>query len=228
MTEIGMALTSPYDEEKDFKRLAGLVGRPLPSVQVRIVDPMTEDSLNPTVLMESDEHNDYIKTGESGEISGNLEIKGPNVFREYLSKEKATKESFTIDGWFITGDSVKFVKENRSYKILGRTSVDIIKSGGYKISAVDIEREISANKDIADVIIFGVKDLKWGEIICAYLKPRGDLHAFNHDEFLKWCKQRMPKQNVPKIIKLFTDMPRNHLGKVNKKELIKQYEKENP
>jgi malonyl-CoA/methylmalonyl-CoA synthetase len=226
MTEIGMALTSPYDEEKDFKRVAGLVGRPLPSVRVRIVDPLTEDTLNPTVLMESDEHSDHIKTGAS-EITGNLEIKGPNVFREYLNKEKATKESFTNDGWFITGDSVQFISENRSYKILGRTSVDIIKSGGYKISAVDIEREISANKDVADVIIFGVKDLKWGEIICAYLKPRGNLADFDQTEFLKWCKERMPKQNVPKIIKLFNDMPRNHLGKVNKKELIKQYEKEN-
>jgi malonyl-CoA/methylmalonyl-CoA synthetase len=226
MTEIGMALTSPYDEEKDFKRIAGLVGRPLPSVRVRIVDALTEDSLNPRVLIESDETYDHVKTSDS-ELSGNLEIKGPNVFREYLNKEKATRESFTHDGWFITGDSVAFIKENRSYKILGRTSVDIIKSGGYKISAVDIEREISANKNIADVIVFGVKNLKWGEIICAYLKPHGDLDEFDQDEFLKWCKERMPKQNVPKIIKLFKEMPRNHIGKVNKKELIKQYEKEN-
>jgi malonyl-CoA/methylmalonyl-CoA synthetase len=152
------------------------------------------------------------------------------VFKEYLNKPKETKESFTEDGWFKTGDSAAFIKEHNSYKILGRTSVDIIKSGGYKISAVDIEREISAHPEILDVIVFGAKDRKWGEKVCAYIKLKEDnrLEKFDLNTFKLWCKERLPKQSVPSVIKIFEVMPRNHIGKVNKKEIIKQYEKENP
>jgi malonyl-CoA/methylmalonyl-CoA synthetase len=221
MTETGMSLTSPLNETATFKRVPGLVGRPMPGVKVRVVDAQTESK----VLIESDINNDLVHVGE-GNIEGNLEVKGNNVFREYFNKEKQTEESFTEDGWFKTGDTALFVKEHGSYKILGRTSIDIIKSGGYKISAVDIEREISAHANIFDVIVFGVKDLKWGEKICAYIKLKNE-NDFNQDEFIKWCKERLPKQSIPRIIKIFDVMPRNHIGKVNKKELVRQYEKEN-
>lgn len=224
MTETGMSLTSPLKETSSFKRIPGLVGRPMPEVKVRIVDAQNESK----VLIESDIAKDKIadEGSLSGDIEGNLEVKGPNVFREYFNKEKQTKESFTEDNWFKTGDTALFVKEHGSYKILGRTSIDIIKSGGYKISAVDIEREISAHPNVFDVIVFGVKDLKWGEKICAYIKLKNK-DEYNHDQFIEWCKKCLPKQSVPRIIKIFDEMPRNHIGKVNKKELVKQYEKEN-
>jgi malonyl-CoA/methylmalonyl-CoA synthetase len=128
----------------------------------------------------------------------------------------------------MTGDTAAFIREHCSFKILGRTSVDIIKSGGYKISAVDIEREISSHPNIADVIIFGAKDLKWGEKVVAYIMVKQTSDLFNLDDFKQWCKERLPKQSVPSVIRIFDKMPRNHLGKVNKKELIKQYEQENP
>jgi malonyl-CoA/methylmalonyl-CoA synthetase len=224
MTETGMSLSSPLIETKKFKRIPGLVGRPMPEVKVRIVDALDESK----VFIESNINEDKIVEGKFGEdIEGNLEVKGPNVFKEYFNKEKQTKETFTNDNWFKTGDSALFVQEYGSYKILGRTSIDIIKSGGYKISAVDIEREISAHPNIFDVIVFGVKDLKWGEKICAYIKLKNK-DVYNQVEFIEWCKKCLPKQSVPRIIKVFDEMPRNHIGKVNKKELVKQYEKENP
>ena len=166
MTETCMSLTSPLHETATFKRVPGLVGRPMPNVKVRIVDALNESK----VLIESDSNTDKIYENKSENIEGNLEVKGNNVFKEYFNKQKQTKESFTDDQWFKTGDTALYLKEHNSYKILGRTSIDIIKSGGYKISAVDIEREISAHSNIFDVIVFGVKDLKWGEKICAYIK----------------------------------------------------------
>ena len=114
MTEIGMGLSNPYRG----KRYAGHVGYPLPSVQIRLAD----------------EQDNEIASTETGEI----QVKGATVFNEYWRKPEATAESFTKDGWFKTGD-VATVDTEGGYRILGRNSVDIIKSGGYKISALEIE-----------------------------------------------------------------------------------------
>ena len=217
-----MSLSSPVHETKTFYRVAGLVGRPMPSVKVRIVDSKDESK----VLIESDITNDKINENKPV-IEGNLEVKGPNVFKEYLNKDQQTKESFTSDNWFKTGDTAAFLQDYNSYKIMGRTSIDIIKSGGYKISAVEIEREISSHPEILDVIVFGVKDYTWGEKIVAYIQLKENAtKTFNKDKFVLWCKSHLPKQSVPSIIKVLEVMPRNHIGKVNKKEIVKQYEKD--
>ena len=113
MTEIGMGLSNPYNGE----RRPGHVGMPLPGVDIRL---RTED-------------NKQVKSGSPGEI----QVKGPSLFKEYWEKPKATRETFTQDGWFRTGD-IALVNDGY-YKILGRDSIDIIKSGGYKISALEIE-----------------------------------------------------------------------------------------
>ncbi len=112
MTEIGMALSNPLHGE----RVPGSVGTPLPDVEVRLVD---------------DNGND-VETGTPGEIL----VKGPSVFLEYWRKPEATQQAFH-HGWFRTGDVA--VVQNNSYRILGRRSVDIIKTGGYKVSALEIE-----------------------------------------------------------------------------------------
>jgi len=103
MTEIGMAISNPYDGE----RRAGYIGQPLPNVQIRTVD----------------EQNNLVQDGEPGEI----QVKGPCVFKEYWGKAEATAKSFTEDGWFMTGDIA--VLEDSYFRILGRDSIDIIKSG---------------------------------------------------------------------------------------------------
>jgi malonyl-CoA/methylmalonyl-CoA synthetase len=110
--EFAMALSNPY--EPMSKRLPGFVGTPLPSVEVRIVD-----------------ENNVVLSPESGHI-GELQVRGPNVFHSYLNRPDVTTKEFASDdsGFFKTGDIACYDKENKSFKILGRASVDIIKNGG--------------------------------------------------------------------------------------------------
>lgn len=220
MTEIGMALSTPLIETVNFKRVGGTVGRPCGSVGVRIYD-----SVNDKVLIESSLTNDVHlnDSDQRDEIFGELQINGPTVFREYLNKPEQTKESFTEDGWFKTGDTAKFLKDMNVYKMIGRTSVDVIKSGGHKISALDVEKELLANDVIEDVAVMGLSDLVWGQRVFALLVIRKK-KTFDKDEFIKWCKLRLPKYSVPTVIKITESIPRNQLGKVNKKELIQFYE----
>ena len=105
--------------------------------------------------------------------------------------------------------------------------MDVIKSGGYKISALDIEKELLGNPQIDDVAIMGLSDPLWGQKIFALIVLKEDQKGnFNERSFIDWCKTRLPKYSVPKIVKIIEKMPRNQLGKVNKKELIKKYEAE--
>ena len=102
--------------------------------------------------------------------------------------------------------------------------MDVIKSGGYKISALDIEKELLGYPLIEDVAVMGISDAMWGQRIFSLLVLKPDVQ-FDQNEYVKWCKVRLPKQSVPTLIKVIEKMPRNQLGKVNKKELIKTYEK---
>ena len=194
MTEIGMALSNPYSG----KRYAGHVGNPLPSVQVRLADEKDEE----------------ISPSEIGEI----QVKGPTVFGEYWNKSEATKESFTKDGWFKTGD-VATVDEEGGYRILGRNSVDIIKSGGYKISALEIEEVLRTHNAVADCCVVGIDDEEWGELVVAVivlLNQSTDLLAMND-----WMRTQMPAYKAPRKYLISEELPRNTMGKVTKNEVKK-------
>ena len=195
MTEIGMALSNSYFGE----RRPGHVGLPLPKVEMRLVDA----------------ENTPVKDGESGEI----QIKGPNVFLEYWGKEKATKEAF-MDGWFKTGDIAQY--NNGSYKILGRNSVDIIKSGGYKISALEIEEVIRRFPEVKECAVVGLADPEWGEIIAASLVKSGT--AIDLDQLKDWLKTQLPGYKLPRKFIIQDQLPRNTLGKVTKNELKKIFQ----
>lgn len=192
MTEIGMALSNPYTGQ----RRAGFVGVPLPSVEVRLVD----------------DQNQEVTKDQAGEI----QIKGPNVFSEYWQRPQATQESFTEDGWFKTGDVA--VVEEGSYKILGRSSIDIIKSGGYKISALEIEEVLRTHPAIKDCSVVGIPNEEWGETVAAALvvSVPVDLNELN-----LWMRERMPAYRVPRQYKLVEELPRNAMGKVTKNDLKK-------
>jgi malonyl-CoA/methylmalonyl-CoA synthetase len=123
MTEIGMALSNPLHGE----RVPGSVGRPLPSVEVQLVG----------------ENGQAVGPGTAGEI----EVRGPSVFAEYWGKPEATRDAFR-DGWFRTGDTA--VVENGVYRILGRTNIDILKTGGHKISALEIEEALRGHPSVAE------------------------------------------------------------------------------
>ncbi len=118
----------------------------------------------------------------------------------------------------------EFVSELNVYKIIGRLSVDLIKTQGYKISALDIEKEILAHPYIDDVAVLGIKDEVLGTKICALVVLKPDCkNQFDLNEFKRWCRLRFPKYGVPKKFEVVQKLHRNQLGKVNKNDLIKMY-----
>ena len=150
MTEIGMGLGNPLHGE----RLPGSVGVPFPGVAVRLVD----------------EAQHAVADGTPGEI----QVRGPTVFREYWRRPDATRAAFTADGWFRTGDVA--TRADGVYRILGRASIDIIKTGGYKVSALEIEEALRAHPAIAECAVVGVDDPEWGQRVAAavVLAPGSD------------------------------------------------------
>ena len=151
--------------------------------------------------------------GEKGEI----QVQGPNVFKEYWGKPESTAASFTKDGWFKTGDIAIF--ENGAYRILGRNSVDIIKSGGYKISALEIEEVLRTHSAIKECGVVGIPDEEWGEIIAASLVINQETIDFKNIK--NWLKEQLPAYKIPKRFIIQEDLPRNVMGKVTKMELKK-------
>jgi malonyl-CoA/methylmalonyl-CoA synthetase len=191
MTEIGMALANPLDGE----RRPGRVGGPLPGVKVRLVD-----SAGRTVA-----------AGTMGEI----EVRGPGVFAEYWRLPDATRDAFR-DGWFRTGDMA--LLDKGAYRILGRASVDIIKTGGYKVSALEIEDALRRHPAVADCAVVAVADAEWGERICAAIElaPGATLAQ---DELQAWAKGQLAPYKIPKVIRPVPALPRNAMGKVLKPEV---------
>lgn len=195
MTEIGMGISNPYIGE----RKPGFIGKPLPGVEIRLVD----------------EQNKIVKPEEAGEI----QLKGKTIFQEYWNKPEATQKAFTEDGWFKTGDIA--VVENEYYKILGRDSVDIIKSGGYKISALEIEEILRKHPEIIDCSVVGIANEEWGEIVGAALISIDN--NLNINELIMWMKQQMPAYKCPRVYKLIPELPKNAMGKVVKNDLKKLF-----
>ena len=189
MTEIGMALSNPYAGE----RRPGAVGQPLPNVKIQL----------------KSEAGEIVQTeGTAGEI----QVKGPCVFLEYWNKPEATTDSFD-DDWFRTGDIA--VIESGYFRIMGRQSVDIIKSGGYKLSALEIESVLLDHDKIEQCAVVGVADKTWGEAVAVacVLQPDSELDL---KELKYWCHDRMSKYKIPKQLKIVEQLPRNAMGKIQK------------
>lgn len=140
-------------------------------------------------------------------------------FKEYFRRPKATQKEFSEDGWFRTGDIAEYV--NGSYRILGRMSVDIIKTGGYKVSALEVETHLLGHPDIVDCTVVGLPDITWGQKVAAVVVPVENTELILSD-LRKWSKSRMASYSIPTVLKVLEKIPRNNLGKVNKKELIKE------
>jgi len=195
MTEIGMAISNPYHGE----RRPGHVGIPLPGVNIRLVDEQNKD----------------VAKDQPGEIL----INGDNVFLEYWNRPNATEESFVEGRWFKSGDIA--IVEQGYYRIMGRNSVDIIKSGGYKISALEIEEVLRTHNLIKDCAVVGIEDDEWGELIVAALvvsDPAIDLKELN-----KWLREKMAAYKTPRKYLLVSELPRNAMGKVTKNDVKKLF-----
>jgi malonyl-CoA/methylmalonyl-CoA synthetase len=188
MTEIGMALSNPLDGP----RVAGSVGVPLPGVEVRLVD----------------ERGAIVDAGSPGEI----EVRGPGVFKEYWGRPQATREAFR-DGWFRTGDVA--VVEGGRYRILGRMSIDIIKTGGHKVSALEIEEQLREHPAIAECAVVGIPDPEWGERVAAAVVVRHGA-KLDFDGLRSWSKERLATYKVPSRLRVVEALPRNAMGKVTK------------
>ncbi len=197
MTEIGVGASNPIERDK---RRAGTVGLPLRTVESRIVDESGND----------------LETG-----SGELWIRGPSVFKGYLNREQATREAFAEGGWFRTGDVAE--KSADGYvRLLGRTSVDILKSGGYKLSALEIEEALRENLAVAEVAVVGLPDETWGErVVAVVVASPGRAHECEGEVLRAWAKERMAPYKVPREVRVVESLPRNALGKVMKPEVVR-------
>lgn len=157
-------------------------------------------------------------------VSGELYVKGPSVFMGYYKKPEETENAFE-DGWFKTGDVAAY--ENGIFKILGRTNVDIIKTGGYKVSALDIETKLLEHPQIADVCVVGVTDSKLGQKIAALIVlkngPSDATNTLTQEQLNEWCNERIAPYQKPSTIKILNEIPRNAMGKVNKREIVRDF-----
>jgi malonyl-CoA/methylmalonyl-CoA synthetase len=199
MTEIGVGAANPLSPDA---RRAGTVGLPLRTVLTRIVGDDGRDA----------------DTGE-------MWIAGPCVFGEYHRRPDATRAAFVQDGdvrWFKTGDTV--ARDPDGYlRILGRTSVDILKSGGYKLSALEIEEALREHAAVAEVAVVGVPDEVWGDRVVACVVARAGREAECAEATLRaFAKERLAPYKVPKQVIVMAELPRNAIGKVVKPELVKR------
>jgi malonyl-CoA/methylmalonyl-CoA synthetase len=191
MTEIGMALSNPLHGE----RRPGFVGVALPGVEVRLVD----------------EAGALVAAG----VAGELEVRGPAVFKEYWQRPAETAAAFR-DGWFRTGDVA--IEESGAYRLLGRTNVDIIKTGGYKVSALEIEAVLRDHPAVAECAVVGVADEEWGERVAAAVELRAGA-SLSLDTLQAWARPRLAPYKLPRALRDVAALPRNAMGKVVKADV---------
>ncbi|CAN6886433.1 unnamed protein product [Brassica oleracea] len=202
MTEFVMAISNPLRGA----RKAGTVGEPLPGVEAKIVQDV----------------NDADGVGE-------ICVKSPSLFKEYWNLPEVTKESFTEDGYFKTGDAGR-VDEDGYYVILGRTTADIMKVGGYKLSALEIESTLLEHPTVAECCVLGLPDKDYGEAVTAIIVAEAGAKRKRDDEskpvmtleeLCGWAKDKLAPYKLPTRLLIWESLPRNAMGKVNKKELKK-------
>ena len=191
MSEIGMGLSNRLE-----KRVDNAVGWPLPGVEARLVD---------------------IETGEiitQPNVSGEIQIRGPTVFREYWNKPEATAKELVEGDWFKTGD-VATMDADGCYFIHGRTSVDIIKSGGEKISALEVEREILELSQVKEAAVVAIPDPDWGQRVAAVvvLSEQAEAEGWGLELMRAEMKNRVAGYKVPTVMRAVKEIQRNQMGK---------------
>jgi malonyl-CoA/methylmalonyl-CoA synthetase len=207
MSETVMLTSNPY-RAGDGERLGGTVGKPLPGVDLRVVD-------------------DAGRALPAGEI-GNIQVRGPNVFSGYWRMPEKTREEFTADGWFKTGDVGRRggVSGGRqvpdSYvSIVGR-SKDLIISGGYNVYPKEIESVIDDMPGVAESAVIGVPHPDFGEAVVAVVVPKPGA-SLDTQAMLAGLKESIANFKVPKRIHVVAELPRNTMGKVQKNVLRETY-----
>ena len=180
----------------DGERRPGWVGLPLDGVQTRLV--AENGSAVP----------------HDGETIGRLEVSAPTLFSGYLNRPDATAEVLSDDGWYRTGD-VAVIDAGGMHRIVGRESVDLIKSGGYRIGAGEIETVLLGHPDVAEAAVVGVPDDDLGQRIVAFV-----VGSASAQELIDFVAGQLSVHKRPREVRLVDSLPRNAMGKVQKKLLI--------
>ncbi|HET6499412.1 MAG TPA: acyl-CoA synthetase [Amycolatopsis sp.] len=182
----------------DGERKPGTVGVPLADVELRLVDEAGE-------------------VVDATETVGEIQVRGANMFTEYLNRPDATAEAFT-DGWFRTGDMA--TRDADGYvRIVGRKATDLIKSGGYKIGAGEIENALLEHPGVAEVAVTGEPDADLGERIVAWIVP-ADGAAPEEQELVDHVARLLTPHKRPRVVHFLDSLPRNDMGKVLKRALV--------
>jgi fatty acid CoA ligase FadD36 len=182
----------------DGERRAGWVGLPLAGVQTRLVD------------------DDGAAVPADGETVGKLHVRGPTMFDGYLNRPEATAEAFDADGWYRTGD-VAVVDGGGMHRIVGRESVDLIKSGGYRIGAGEIETALLGHPGVAEAAVVGMPDQDLGQRIVAFVVAASELKA---EDLINYVAEELSAHKRPREVRIVDALPRNAMGKVLKKQLL--------
>ena len=182
----------------DGERRAGWVGLPVAGVETRLLD----DNGGPVP--------------HDGETVGKLQVRGPMMFDGYLNRPEATAEAFEPDGWYRTGD-VAVVDSEGMHRIVGRESVDLIKSGGYRVGAGEIETSLLGHPGVQEAAVVGLPDEDLGQRIVAFVVGSAELKA---DELINYVAQELSVHKRPREVRIVDALPRNVMGKVLKKQLL--------
>ncbi|MFG3234834.1 acyl-CoA synthetase [Streptomyces antibioticus] len=185
----------------DGEARPGTVGVPLPGVELRLVE---EDGSLVTAL--------------DGESVGEIQVRGPNLFTEYLNRPDATAAAFTADGWFRTGD-VAVRDPDGQVRIVGRKATDLIKSGGYKIGAGEIENALLEHPGVREAAVTGEPDDDLGERIVAWVVPVDPQAPPGTAELADHVARRLAPHKRPRVVRHLDALPRNDMGKIMKRAL---------
>ncbi|MFI0163638.1 acyl-CoA synthetase [Streptomyces sp. NPDC017095] len=185
----------------DGEARAGTVGVPLPGVELRLAE---EDGTEITAY--------------DGERVGEIQVRGPNLFTEYLNRPDATAAAFTADGFFRTGDMA--VREPDGYvRIVGRKATDLIKSGGYKIGAGEIENALLEHPAVREAAVTGEPDADLGERIVAWIVPADPQSPPAAEDLADHVARRLAPHKRPRVVRYLDALPRNEMGKIMKRAL---------
>jgi fatty acid CoA ligase FadD36 len=174
------------------------VGLPLAGVQTRLVD------------------DDGGEVPHDGETVGKLQVRGPMLFDGYLNRPDATAEAFDADGYYRTGD-VAVVDGDGMHRIVGRESVDLIKSGGYRIGAGEIETALLGHPGVDEAAVVGLPDEDLGQRIVAFV-----VGSASPDDLIQYVAEQLSVHKRPREVRIVDSLPRNAMGKVLKKELLSE------
>ncbi|MEV6164305.1 acyl-CoA synthetase [Streptomyces sp. NPDC052052] len=185
----------------DGEARPGSVGTPLPGVELRLVE---EDG---TVL-----------TASGPDAIGEIQVRGPNLFTGYLNRPDATAAALTEDGWFRTGDMATLDTDGQ-VRIVGRKATDLIKSGGYKIGAGEIENALLDHPGVREAAVTGEEDPDLGERIVAWVVPADPASPPTEEELADHVATQLSPHKRPRTVRYLEALPRNDLGKIMKRSL---------